>query len=193
MHKAIFFDRDGVLNIDKDRALSFKDIEFYDGIADLIAFCREKSYKIFVVTNQPIIARGLITENDLINLHKDFQNFLLKENNNAVIDKFYYCPHHPNANILDYRKNCDCRKPKPGMILNGAKDFNIDLKNSYMVGDRPSDIIAGYLAGIKTVQCLSGKHTDSLIKTDLQLSEEILNLKPDYTIKNILELRDIIL
>lgn len=193
MNKAIFFDRDGVLNIDKDKAISIKDIELYTGVANLIAFCRIKNYKTFIVTNQPIIARGLMKEYELIQLHNDFQELLLKGNKNAIIDKFFYCPHHPDADLIDYRLNCKCRKPKPGMILNAAKEFDIDLKISYMIGDRPSDIIAGYLAGTKTVHCLSGKHTETLIKTNLELSNDLKNLKPDYFINNILELRDIIL
>lgn len=192
MPKAIFFDRDGVLNVDKNYALSINDIEFYPQVSDVIAFCRSKDYKIFIVTNQPIIARGLITEEELNILHKDYQDILLSKNANALIDKIFYCPHHPNATLENYRKDCNCRKPNAGMILQAAKEFNIDLKESFMIGDRPSDIIAGSLAGTKTIQCLTGKHNDPMIITNMPFTQDIRTLNPDYKVDNVIEIMDII-
>ncbi len=188
-NKAIFFDKDGVLNIDKGIIGTFEDVEFYPGIEDVLAYCRQKGYKIFVVTNQPIVARGIIKEIELKTILDDFKKSLQKLNTEAKIDKIYYCPHHPNADIEKYRKKCSCRKPKPGMLLKAKKEYDIDLSASYMIGDRPSDITAGNLALCKTIQVLSGKHDDKMIETDLILDNDI---KPDFVISSILELREVL-
>lgn len=189
MNKAIFFDRDGVLNIDNDYITDIEDIALYDNAAHIIAHCRNLGFKTFIVTNQPVIARGLMQEIGLIKLNKDFQTLLFSRNVNALIDKIYYCPHHPNANIPEYKTICNCRKPRPGMLLKAAEEYNIDLKRSYMIGDRTSDIIAGYLAGCRTVHCQTGKHTKKMIQTDLKLPE---NIHADYIISNISELKEIL-
>ncbi|OGI16911.1 MAG: hypothetical protein A2287_08015 [Candidatus Melainabacteria bacterium RIFOXYA12_FULL_32_12] len=189
MNKAIFFDRDGVLNVDNDYITDINEINLYDYAADIIAYCRNLGFKIFVITNQPVVARGLIQEEDLIKLNQEFQQLILNQNKNAKIDKIYYCPHHPDANISEYRMACNCRKPKHGMLLEAQKEFNIDFNSSFMVGDRFSDIIAGYLAGCKTIQCLTGKHTEKMIQTDLNISD---NIAPDFVVNNISELKEIL-
>lgn len=189
MNKAIFFDRDGVLNIDNDFATDINQIVLYDKTPDIIAYCRNLGFKTFIVTNQTVVARGMITENKLLQINDDYIKLLKKRNHNAIIDKIYYCPHHPNANIEEYRINCKCRKPNPGMILTASEEFNIDLSKSYMIGDRISDITAGNLAGCKTVHCLTGKHAEKLIISDIKTDETI---KPDFIINNISELKEII-
>ena len=189
-NRAIFFDKDGVLNIDKGIQGNKEQAELYAGVGDLIAYFKNKKFKIFVVTNQPVVARGMLTEAELNKLFDEFQKIILAQNKKAIIDKIYYCPHHPNANVEKYRKNCECRKPKAGMLNQAAREFDIDLKNSYMVGDRISDIIAGYLAGCKTVHVMSGKHEEKMIETDLVLNKEV---KPDFVISDILRLEDIVL
>ena len=190
MNKAVFFDRDGVLNIDKDLITDINQIELYNNAANIIAELRQSGFMIFVVTNQPVVARGLITETKLEALHEDLKLILLNLNKNAVIDEIAYCPCHPHADLTQYRRNCENRKPKSGMLLNLAKKYNIDLKRSYMVGDRISDIIAGHRAGCTTIQCLTGKHTEKPILSDLVVEQEI---KPDYVVKDIIELEGIIL
>lgn len=190
MNKAVFFDRDGVLNVDTDYIKVLDEIKLYNEAANIIAYCRKQGFKTFIVTNQPIIARGFLSENQLIKLHQEFQLMLLNQNHNALIDKIYYCPHHPNGDIIKYKKSCECRKPKPGMLLNAAREFDINLKASYMIGDRFSDIIAGYLAGCKTIQCFTGKHTESMIQTDLKIPQ---NIEPDFIIEDISQLSQIIL
>lgn len=189
MNKAVFFDRDGVLNIDTDYIRNINQVKLYDDTANIIAYCRNKGFKVFVITNQPIIARGWITEDELLELNQKYQDLIYNQNNKAKIDKIYYCPHHPNANVEKYKQNCNCRKPKPQMLLQAQQEFDIDLNNSYMIGDRISDIIAGYLAGCKTIHCLTGKHTEKMIQTDLSIPEDI---KPDFIINNISELKGII-
>lgn len=194
MNKAVFFDKDGVLNIDKNLIESsqiseiFK-IELYQDAGNVVSYCRNKGFKIFIVTNQTVISRGFITESDLASINKDFEKVLLLQNPNAKIDKIYYCPHHPNATKEDYRKICECRKPKPGLILKAAEEFGINLKESYMIGDRVSDICAGKLAGCKTVLIRSGMHDKKLIETDLKLDKDLCS---DYIIDNLSEIKGII-
>lgn len=190
MNKAIFFDKDGVLNIDNGVEDNLKKLELFPWSGDIIAEFRNQNFKIFIVTNQPVVARGLIAEKELNDTFKQFQELIKRQNNNALIDRIYYCPHHPNGDLREYRKTCECRKPKPGMLVRASKEYNIDLNKSYMVGDRISDIIAGNLAGCKTIQLLSGKHNESQIESDLVLDEKI---EPDFKITNIYELRKIIL
>ncbi len=190
MNKAVFFDKDGVINIDKGILKFNEPLELYPDVADIIEYLREKKYLIIIVTNQPVVARGLIDDKDLKEKFSLFKEVILKKNKRAIIDNIYYCPHHPNADKIEFRKNCDCRKPKPGMLLKAGNDYNIDLKNSYMIGDRSSDIIAGYLAGCKTILCMTGKHNEKMIETDLKIRDKVI---PNFKIKNIIELKKIII
>jgi D-glycero-D-manno-heptose 1,7-bisphosphate phosphatase len=189
MNKAVFFDKDGILNIDKGILRYKEPLEIFPEVGNLIEYLRNKGFLIIVVTNQPIIARGLIDENTLKKKLKKLEDLILKQNNKAIIEKIYYCPHHPNADKEEYRINCGCRKPKPGMLFEAKKEFNIDMKNSYMVGDRISDILAGQLAGCKTVQCFTGKHNEKIIESDLKIKDKII---PDFSIRKISELKEII-
>jgi D-glycero-D-manno-heptose 1,7-bisphosphate phosphatase len=189
MNKAVFFDKDGVLNIDKSFQEGWQDVELYPDSGDVIGYFRSKGYKIFVITNQPVIARGLITEEELIENFRSFEAKILAQNSEAIIDKIYYCPHHPNATIADYRINCECRKPKPGLLLRAAKEFDLNLKDCYMIGDRKSDIIAGYLAGCITIQVQSGMHLEKMIQTDLQIPEK---LEPDFVVDQLSEIKSIV-
>jgi len=189
MRRAIFFDKDGVINVDKGISGNFEPVELYPRICDLIAEFKSKGFKIFIVTNQPVVARGLMSESELKLSIKKFESMIAENNPDAIIDKIYYCPHHPNASDERYRTVCECRKPKPGMALRAGSEFGIDLENSFMIGDRMSDIIAGNLAGCKTIHFLSGKHLEKAIETDLKFDKEI---KPDYVIYDLNELRSII-
>ena len=189
MKKAVFFDRDGVLNEDNGFVKNVKDIRFYPETSDAVAFVHNNGFLTFIVSNQTVVARGLMTENQLVEFNKEYLLKLKEKNENAIINHFYYCPHHPNASNTDYRVSCSCRKPKPGMILLAAKQYNVDLKKSYMVGDRISDIVAGYNAGCKTIQVYSGKHDEKMIETDFKI-DKVIN--PDFCIQNLKELEKII-
>ena len=140
--RAAFLDRDGVINVDYGYVSDIKDFEFKEGIFELLKFLQDKGYKLFIVTNQSGIARGYYTEADFHNL-MDYMIKELKKRNIKITD-YAFCHHHP-----DITGECECRKPNPGMILNLAKKYNIDLKNSIMIGDKQSDIKAGKNAGIK--------------------------------------------
>ncbi len=137
--KAVFLDRDGIINEDSEYAHLPEHIVFLPGIFELCRTAREKGFLILVVTNQSGIARGYFTEYDVNRLHSWMrEQFRSRE---ADIDDFFYCPYHEKGSIPQYTKKSDCRKPEPGMILEAARKWNIDLGKSYMIGDKPSDRI----------------------------------------------------
>lgn len=143
MNKALFLDRDGVINVEKDYLYKIEDFEFIDGIFELCRYYQKLGFIIVVVTNQSGIVRDFYTEEDFDIL----TSWMLKEfsSNNIDIKKVYYCPHHPEIS-----GECSCRKPNPGMLLQAAKELNIDLKNSIIIGDKERDIQSGINAGLTT-------------------------------------------
>jgi len=143
MKKALFLDRDGVINVEKDYLYKIEDFEFIDGIFELCRYYKNLGYLIVVVTNQSGIARGYYSENDFKTLTSWMLERFLDEN--IEIAKVYFCPHHPDISGV-----CECRKPNSGMLYEAEKDFNLDLKNSVLVGDKERDIEAGLGAGLKT-------------------------------------------
>lgn len=155
MNRAIFFDRDGVLNVDVDYLYEVEKFSWVDGAREAIKLCNDKGCPAIVITNQSGVARGFFTEDDVKILH-NFMNDELKKIG-AYIDAFYYCPHHPKGIVPPYNTICDCRKPAPGMILQACRDFNIDVKNSFMIGDRQRDIECGINAGCRESFLFDGK------------------------------------
>lgn len=151
--KAIFLDRDGTINKYVGFLRSINDFELIDGVAEAIRKINESGYLAVVVTNQPVIARGEVSFEELEEIHNKMETLLGKEG--AYLDAIYYCPHHPHrgydGEVLELKIDCECRKPKPGMLLKAAEDFNIELAQSWMVGDGKNDIEAGKAAGCKTV------------------------------------------
>ena len=156
LHKqrAIFLDRDGTINKHVGFLRNIDDFELLPGAAEAIRKINASGYLAIVVTNQPVIARGEVTEDHLREIHNKMETLLGQEG--AYVDAIYYCPHHPDkgfeGEIPELKIDCDCRKPKPGMILQAAKDFNIDLENSWMIGDGENDIRAGTAAGCHTAR-----------------------------------------
>ena len=152
---AAFLDLDGVItdlkNYNTGSDLEYltkkEDIRFFEKTAESIGLLNEYGILVIIITNKPQIAKGLITEEEVEELHKEIIRQL--EEQGAKIDAIYYCPHHPKGVIEKYSIVCDCRKPGPGMILMASYERNIDLAKSYVVGDRISDIKAGNLAGCK--------------------------------------------
>lgn len=151
--KAVFLDRDGTINVYKGFLKDIKDFELLPGVSQAIKKINESGYLCIVITNQPVIARGEVTYDQLEEIHKKMETLLGLEG--AYIDKLYFCPHHPDkgfeGEIFELKVDCNCRKPKPGMLLKAAEEFNINLEESYMIGDGESDIKAGKRAGCKTV------------------------------------------
>lgn len=155
--KAVFLDRDGTINKYVGFLRDIDQFELIEGVAEAIKRINASGYLCIVVTNQPVIARGEVTVPQLEEIHNKMETLLGLEG--AYIDGLYYCPHHPHkgfeGEIPELKFDCECRKPKPGMLLKAAEDFNIDLSESWMVGDGENDIKAGENAGCKT--CLIGK------------------------------------
>ncbi len=156
--KAIFLDRDGVLNIDKGLIYRVEDLGLLSGTAEAVRKINESEYLAIVVTNQPVIARGLCTMEELDIIHKKLETELGE--GHAKLDALYFCPHHPEKDhpVVNaaYAIECDCRKPKPGMLLQAAKDFTIDLTRSYLIGDSWRDIEAAHAAGVISIHVGTG-------------------------------------
>lgn len=149
--KAIFLDRDGTINKYVGFLRNIDDFELIEGVAEAIKLINQRGYLAIVVTNQPVIARGEVTWEELNEIHMKMATLLGKEG--AYVDGIYICPHHPDKGFEgerpEYKIDCDCRKPKPGLLLQAAKDFNIELSESYMIGDSHRDVEAGENAGVK--------------------------------------------
>ena len=163
--KAIFLDRDGTINKYVGFLGNIDDFELLEGVSEAIKMINQSGYLAFVVTNQPVIARGEVTWDELHEIHKKMETLLGMDG--AYIDGIYICPHHPNKGFEgerpEYKMECDCRKPKPGMLLQAAKDYNINLKESYMIGDSERDVEAGKSAGCKDSFIIETNGKNSLL------------------------------
>ena len=149
---AVFLDRDGVLTEEESYITSIEYLHVFPYAAECVRKIHEKGYYAIVVTNQSGVARGLFTEEKL----REMNDYLIRQ---TGVDAVYYCPHYPDGKIEKYRKACHCRKPDTGMFEAACREFEIDMGNSYMVGDRAGDILAGQNVGIKTVLVESGYGT----------------------------------
>lgn len=145
--KAVFFDRDGVLNVDVDYLYKISDLRWIEGAREAVAYLNKLGYKIFVVTNQSGIARGYYTVAQMQALHE----YMLREIAacGGKIDKIYYCPHHKEGKVAEFTCDCQCRKPKPGMIEQAFAEYSLDKENSFLIGDGARDVEAAEAAGIR--------------------------------------------
>ncbi len=165
---AVFLDRDGVLTEENGYIDSVENLKLLPYTAECIRQIHAKGYYAIVITNQSGVARGLFTEEEL----QEMNDYLRKQTN---VDAIFYCPHHPEGKIEKYRKLCDCRKPGTGMFEAACREFAIEMRNSYMIGDRASDIAAGQNAGVKTILLESGYGTAGLESA----------VTPDYIMKDL--------
>lgn len=165
MRKAVFLDRDGTINLDRGYTYRVEDLEFLPGSVEGIKLLNMSNWLVIVVTNQSGIARGYYTEEDVRTFHNAMNEEL--EKYGAWIDAFYFCPHHPKEGIGKYRVSCECRKPRPGLILRAAMDFNVNLSCSWVIGDKETDIMAGKAAGCKTLQIGFTIEEKTLIKQNV--------------------------
>lgn len=180
MKKAIFLDRDGTINKEVDILRNIKQLRILPGAARAIKAFNNLGYLVVIVTNQPVIARGWLTEKEVDAIHGVLIKRLMK--NDAKIDAIYYCPHHPHATIKKYRLVCRCRKPNIGMIQKALTAFNINPRKSFMIGDMSWDIIAGKKAGLRTI----------LVKTGYGGKDGKASALPDFIAKNLMEALEII-
>ena len=165
---AVFLDRDGVLTEETGYVDSLEKLRIFPYAAECIRKIHEKGYYAIVITNQSGVARGLFTEERLQEMNRYLQQY-------TGVDAVFYCPHHPEGIVEEYRIKCNCRKPAIGMFKDACRRFDIDMTNSYMVGDRAGDIIAGQNVGIKTILLESGYGT-------ARLEEDVV---PDYVVDDL--------
>ena len=182
MNKAVFLDRDGVINEEAGYITSAEQLKIIDSVPEAIQILNEEGFKVIVVTNQPQVARGLCSEEDIKNLHERLSDKLMATG--AKIDAFYFCPHHPEKDhpdipgeALRYRIHCSCRKPETFLFKKAAEDFDIDLKNSFLIGDRSVDVKAGENIGCKTF----------LVKTGSGGSDFKYEVKPDFIVDDLMK------
>jgi D-glycero-D-manno-heptose 1,7-bisphosphate phosphatase len=181
MNRAVFLDRDGVLIEDVNLLQRPEEIRILPGVPEALQNLKAAGFQLHVVTNQAVVARGLLSEDDVRSLHICL-NTLLQQAGAPSIDGWFFCPHHPQATIAAYRLDCSCRKPRPGLILQAAALHHLDLACSYVVGDRITDIAAGSSAGCRTILVETGRHLDAPIITSEPLNP---HLHPDYVCANL--------
>ncbi len=175
-YQGVFLDRDGTVNEEINYLNKVEQLKLIKGAAEGIRMLREAGYKVVIVTNQAAVARGYLAEADLPLIHAALENLLAEQG--ATVDAIYYCPHHPTAGVGAYKIDCDCRKPKPGMLLKAAADLHIDLEDSFVVGDKLSDLGAGEAVGCRTILVRSGYGRE----VEQQLAE---NSRPDFIADNL--------
>ena len=182
--KCIFFDRDGTINKYKGFLRNINDFELEEGVIECLHFLNNSDYLAIIISNQPVIARGEVTFDELDYIHAKLETLLGEKG--VYVNKIYFCPHHPDSGfdgeIKELKCTCDCRKPNIGMIKKAQEFFNLDLDKCYVVGDTTVDIQTGKNAGVKTI----------LVKTGLAGADKKYNCKPDFIINNISEITDII-
>lgn len=175
--KAIFLDRDGTINEFVGFLRNIDDFRLLDGVGEAVRKINDSEYLAIVITNQPVIARGEVTVQYLREIHNKMETLLGAEG--AYINALYYCPHHPDGGfegeVKELKINCDCRKPKPGLILRAAADFNIDLSESWMIGDSDTDVLCGKNAGCKTARIGADATADIQGKSLLDCVNKIFN------------------
>lgn len=181
---AVFLDRDGTINEEVGLIDRPERLKLIPGAGEALRALKGAGALLILATNQPVVARGMLDEEGLAQLHKHFEELL--NNESVSLDAIYYCPHHPEKGHPEapdphYRRVCECRKPKPGMLLEAAKRFNIDMKRSFFVGDSTRDIAAANTAGCRSVLVKTGFAGDDgtcpdakpdAVKEDLRAASE---------------------
>ena len=179
MNKAVFLDKDGTISKDVGYLNDPAKLEVFPYSAQAIKMLNDAGFKVIVVSNQAGIARGHLTENILQAIDKKVHKTIL--NSGGVIDAIYYCPHHPEHGVHPFKKACENRKPNPGMLLRGKKEFDLDMSKSYLIGDKLSDIEAGNNAGVKPILVKTGYGAENAKKP------ELAKLNPAHVAENLLK------
>lgn len=152
--RAVFLDRDGTINVEKEYLHLAGDFEFIPGAPEAIRLLHDAGFAVIVVTNQSGVARGYYDEAAVCSLHRHMDDELARFG--ARVDAYYFCPHHPEHGIGEYRKVCGCRKPLPGMLLQAAAELGLDLSGSFVIGDKLADVEAGLKAGCRPLLVQTG-------------------------------------
>jgi len=174
--KAVFLDRDGVLNEDVHLITHPDQLRILPGVPEALKRLADAGFLLVVVSNQTVVARGMISLIEVAVINEVLRSRII-ERGGPRIDAFLVCPHHPNADVPAYRQVCECRKPRPGLIHQAVSEYGIDLSASFLVGDRITDIIAGRKAGCRAIQVRTGKHSDPPIQG---VEPEDLETQPDH-------------
>ncbi len=174
MKRAVFLDRDGTINVEKDYLYQIADFEFIAGAPEAIKILNQTGIMVIVVTNQSGVARGYYTEEDVEILHRHIAYELGRAG--AYVDAWFYCPHHPSGRG-SYALPCNCRKPLPGMLKDASRRFNIDLQNSTMIGDKRADVGAGLAAGCRTILVRTGygREEERYISPEATICDDLLS------------------
>ncbi len=177
-NKAIFLDRDDTLIEDTGYISSPEQVKLLTGVARALIELKALEYKLVIVTNQSAVARGIVTEKVLGDIHKRLEQLLAEKN--AFLDGIYYCPYHPKGVVKKYRQENDCRKPNPGMLLRAAEEMDIDLDESWCVGNSISDVEAGLRAGCKTILIDLPSHQQQLKPGGPRPDYKAVNINSTY-------------
>ena len=172
--RAVFLDRDGTINIEKNYLHKIEDFEFIPGAPEAIKKLKDAGFLVIVVSNQSGVARGYFDEESVDQLHQHIQTELAFYG--TSIDGFYFCPHHPDKGLGSYRAACNCRKGNPGMLLQAAREHDLDLQKSFMVGDKLADIEAGERAGCRSLLVLTGYGATTALKPEAATVEKCQDL-----------------
>jgi D-glycero-D-manno-heptose 1,7-bisphosphate phosphatase len=164
MRRAVFLDRDGVINIDRAYVHRWEDFDFVPGALDAMARLNRAGWRLVVVTNQSGIARGYFGEAEYAELTR--QMLAACADSGVQIDGVYHCPHHPRGKVAALAIECDCRKPAPGLILRAARELGLSLAESILIGDKPSDIAAARAAGLARAYLVRSDNEESLLARD---------------------------
>ena len=189
MKPAVFLDRDGVLIEEVNLLQRASDIRILRLVPEALRKLHQAGFVLIIISNQPIVARGLLAEKDVHDLHRKVLDALDLQGAPSF-HASYFCFHHPDARVVRYRVNCDCRKPGPGLLLAAGKDHRIDMTKSFIIGDRITDVMAGAKAGIRTILVESGAHLAPLIRSHEQID---VSVRPDYQCQGLCDAADWIL
>lgn len=172
--RAIFLDRDGVLNLDSGYVFRTADLKVLPGVPEALQELKTRNFLLIVITNQSSVARGLCSERDVDTFNSALAAEIEKMGGPAI-DAFYVCPHHPKGSVTQYAIHCHCRKPAPGLIERAVRDFGIDAARSWMIGDKDSDAACGRNAGVRPILVDSGKYalSDDLTPRVASLSDAL--------------------
>lgn len=177
MNRAVFLDRDGVVIEDVHLLIAPDQLRLLAGVPAALQSLKDAGFLLLLVTNQTVVARGLVTEAQLGQIHEDLQTDL-QAAGAPRLDEIYICPHHPRATLAEYRVACNCRKPRAGLLRRAAKEWDLHLPGCFVMGDRLTDIAAGAKAGCRTVLVETGQHLAAPIETAEPLDATI---RPDWT------------
>ncbi|HKC86634.1 MAG TPA: HAD family hydrolase [Blastocatellia bacterium] len=179
-NRAIFLDRDGTLNEEDGHITTPEKFRLYSYAAEAVRLINQSGRMAVVLTNQSGVARDYLTEATLLRIHERMEESLRLQG--ARIDAIYYCAHHPDYGSPPYRLDCDCRKPKPGLVERAARDFNLDLSRCYVIGDRYRDIEAGQVVGARGVMVLTG-----FGREEYEAGRQHWPRQPDHIAEDLLE------